>query len=301
MCERAADSPLEAERRRCRGSEGRMQRPDDDHVDQVIDVVRRFLQETLGQTLTHLASPDRNERNATATDAILQGTTGCLIAVEHTSLDSYRGHRRDNARFREVLGQLEEDLRDRLPDHVDVCIPPHAIQPGQDWSLLTRAIRQWLLAQMHSLPYDAWQQVAIPSVSFPVGIRRERCAGPGSLFAMRWAPPNDVLERIQLFIDRIEDKVAVLARYPDDGHRCVLAIESNDFVLVNRTVLWEEFRVAAKNCDLRTVDDVLLVQTSTVPWCVTPLQLDGAITESPRPFWPTAPGYPLAGTQWEQR
>lgn len=275
-----------------------MRRKDDPHVSEIIDHVRLFFAQRHGHHIGRTGSPDQEERSRRACDAVLEGG-GIQFAVEHTSLDSFRNQREDDARFRAVLGQLETDLRDQLPDHLDLCIHTHAIPSGQDWKGFTATIRAWLPAHLAALPYDRWVPAEIPAIPFSVHVRREQSPGPGSLFTMRWSVPDHQTQRIEVIVERLMDKAEVLLRYKDQGCRTVLVLESNDYVLVSREIVYEDFQTVSRSYRPTAIDNVLLVQTGTRPWCVTPLWYDGATVDDVQPCWPTAPGHPLAGTQWE--
>lgn len=271
---------------------GRVKRSDDDHVDRVIDVVRIHLQQRKGEGITRTKSPDREMRTAKACDAILEGG-GIRYAVEHTSLDSYLRQRLDSARFREVLGTLERRLKERLSDHIDVDVPVHAVPARIDWQELSRLIESWIVTNLNRLPYDQRVEVQISGVPFALGVRRERAAGPGSLFGMRVAPADLREQRVQVLIERIQAKSAVLSGYKRQAFRTVLIIESDDVALTNREEICEDFQEAVKAQQPADIDDAFLVETDTQPWCLTPLKIGEEIMLAAQPSWPTAPGYPL--------
>jgi hypothetical protein len=275
-----------------------MVRRDDTHVAEVIDHVRLFLSQRLGREVEQTGSPDREDRNTRACDAILRDET-TTFAVEHTAVDSFRGQREDDARFRQVLEQLESRLKDQLPHHIDLCIPTHAIVPGRNWGHLADAIHSWLLDHNAEAHDDRWDAATIPGVPFAVHIRWALSAGPGSLFVMRWTVPDHQTQRVEVIVARLMDKAEVLEQYQVQGCRSVLVLESNDTVLVNRYTLHADFKAATETYRPSAIDDVLLIQTGTRPWCITPLWRDGGTVENVQPYWPTVPGYPLAGTQWE--
>ena len=269
-----------------------MKRSDDEHVDRVIEVVRIHLEQRNGEGITRTKSPDREVRTAKACDAILEGGR-VRYAVEHTSLDSYLRQRLDTARFREVLASLERRLKGRLPDHVDVDIPVHAVPAGVDWQELSRQIEGWILANLTALPYDRRVEVQVSKIPFALGVRRERAAGPGSLFGIRVAPADLREQRVQVLIERIEAKSSVLSQYKQQGFRTVLIIESDDVALTDRGDICEDFQEAVKTQHPTDIDDAFLVETDTQPWCLTPLKIGEEIMLAAEPSWPTAPGYPL--------
>jgi hypothetical protein len=109
---------------------------------------------------------------------------------------------------------------------------------------------------------------------------------------MRVAPADLREQRVQVLMDRIRAKSDVLSRYKAQGFRTLLIIESDDIALTSRGAVCEDFQDAVKIRYPADVDDVLLVETDTQPWCVTPLKVGGKIMPSAQPSWPTAPGYP---------
>lgn len=270
----------------------KVKRADDEHVDKVIEVVRIHLEQCKSERIARTKSPDRVIRTTKACDAILEGG-GIRYAVEHTSLDSYLRQRLDTARFREVLVSLEQRLKGKLPDHVDVDIPVHAVPAGIDWQELSRLLESWIVTNLNGLPHDQRVEVQIPGVPFALGVRRERAAGPGSLFGMRVVPGDLREQRVQVLIERIEAKSAVLSKYSQHGFRTVLIIESDDAALTNREEICEDFQVAVKVQQSTDIDEVFLVETDTQPWCLTPLKIGEEIMLAAQPSWPTAPGYPL--------
>ena len=269
----------------------RMNRSDDAHVDEVIALLRMYLEQREGQNIIRTSSPDREVRTTKACDAILEGG-GISYAVEHTSLDSYLRQRLDTARFRRVLASLEQRLREKLPDHVEVDVPVHAIPAGIDWQVLSRLIESWIVTNLDRLPYDQRVEVQIPGVPFALGVRRERAAGPGSLFGMRVAPADLRDQRSQVLAERIHAKSEVLSHYKVQDYRAVLIIETDDIALSDRSTICEDFQKAVKIQEPSAIDDVFLIETDTKPWCVTPLKVGKVLMVTANPSWPSAPGYP---------
>ena len=268
-----------------------MKRSDDLHVDTVIALLRLYLEQREGQEIPRTSSPDREIRAGKACDAILKGG-GVSYAVEHTSLDSYLRQRLDTARFREVLASLEQRLEGKFPDHVDVDVPVHAIPTGIDWQELSRLIESWIVTNLNRLPYDQRVEVQIPDVPFALGVRRERAAGPGSLFGMRVAPADLREQRVYVLAEGIRAKTEVLSQYKAQAFRTVLIIETDDITLSDRSTICEDFQKAVKIQEPAAIDDILLIETDTQPWCVTPLKVGNEVMITTNPSWPSAPGYP---------
>lgn len=250
-----------------------------------------YLEQRAGQKVLRTSSPDREMRTSKACDAILEGG-GVRYAVEHTSLDSYLRQRLDTARFREVLASLEQRLKGTLPDHVDVDVPVHAVPTGIDWRELSRLIESWIVTNLNRLPYDQRVEVQIPDVPFTLGVRRERAAGPGSLFGMRVAPTDLREQRVQVLAERIRAKTEVLSQYKTQAFRAVLIIETDDIALSDRCTICEDFQKAVKIQDPAAIDDIFLIVTDAQPWCVTPLKVGNELMTTPNPSWPSAPSYP---------
>ncbi len=236
-------------------------------------------------------SPDKEVRTTKACDAIFESDT-LRVAVEHTTLDSYRNQRFDTAQFQVVLGSLEERLEGKLPDDVDVDIRVHAVPLGYSWEEGSRTIESWILSNITLLPYERRIEVQIPGVPFPIGMRRERTVSPGRMFAMRMAPADLRQQRVEVLVERMKAKSDVLSRYKGQGFRTLLIVESDDIALTSRGGICEDFQEAVKAFYPDDIDDILLVETDTQPWCVTPLKAGAEIMTTAQPSWPTAPGYP---------
>jgi len=160
-----------------------MKRADDDHVEEVIDCVRLHLQQRDGVQLRKTASPDREERNEKACDALLEGH-GRRYAVEHTTLDSYEGQRGDTARFDAAFGPLDERFRDQLPYDLEIAVPVHSLI-GRNWGEIRAAVERYIVGASASvLPYDHPEYVAVDGVPVKLLVCRRQSAR-GTLFLAR--------------------------------------------------------------------------------------------------------------------
>jgi hypothetical protein len=72
--------------------------------------------------------PDESERNDVAIDAIAGP-----LAIEHTSIDTIDGQRRDDARFMDMVADLESELGPTMTSRLMVVFPYGGIRTGQDW------------------------------------------------------------------------------------------------------------------------------------------------------------------------
>jgi hypothetical protein len=175
--------------------------------------------------------PDEVERNDAAIDAIAGP-----LAIEHTSIDTVKEQRRDDARFMAVVAELGAELGSAITSCVSLLFPYDGVQVGQDWFAMKASLRAWIVGEAPNLP-DGIHAANIPGVPFSVRVEK---AGPATgrqpgLFFMRMAPPEpDLTSRLRALIER---KTAKLAPHRAQGQTTSLIVESDDIALMNRSKL----------------------------------------------------------------
>jgi hypothetical protein len=175
--------------------------------------------------------PDESERNESAIDAVAGP-----LAIEHTSIDTIDGQRRDSARLMDIVSELESELGPTMGFRLSVVFPYDGIRTGQDWGAMKRSLKDWLLGEAPS-PVDGWSPVNVLGLPFAVDVEK---AGPGSgrqpgLFFARSVPPeSDLIARLRRLIER---KAAKLRSHRAFGKTTVLVVESDDIALMNRSKL----------------------------------------------------------------
>lgn len=213
--------------------------------------------------------PDKAERTQRACDAYAVDTGGAKpLAIEHTRVESFHQQLQDSARFTKVCGALETELNAQFAGRVTLVIPTFGIQPKQDWNGIKGKLREWLEANVPTLP-DGYKEYRIPGVPFAVGIWKK--AGGGGRFSVaRSAPPSrdDNEELSQIVANALKDKNEQLERYISSGAVTILLLETDDIALMNHVLLYKAFFKASKGISARNISQVWMVETiESEDWC----------------------------------
>jgi hypothetical protein len=264
----------------------------------VIEVLRRHVCQISAEDVRHESYPEEigvpnSERPC---DATWQGRHE-RYAVEHTSIDSFHGQRHDDDRFRKLMGKLEKEWSDHPDDWLEIVIDVAAIPNRVNWSDLVHQIKGWLIQNVPSLPCDCLSPVRIPGVPFEISISRQRLPRQGRVCVLRRSSADLSEQRAAIIRGALDKKIGVLRQYKKKGHSTVLLIESSDFVLSSRDTIFKALREAYRTkTDSTVFDQIYIAMTGTSPWCIVPFKVGKEIKKEPRPYWPTAPGYPFGAS-----
>lgn len=266
-----------------------------DREKKVIEVLRLHMCKSTGEPIQHDSYPEeltipQGERPC---DATWRGPR-LTYAIEHTTIDSFSGQRHDDDRFRRLMGRLEKEWSDHPDDWLEIVIDVAAIPSGVNWTTLSSRIRSWLKANVPTLPCNSENLVEIPGIPFKLSILRERLPGHGRVLVARHRPTDISTQRIAVIRESLDKKVGVLQQYKNRGYSTVLLLESSDYVLSSRDIMFEALGTAYRpEPDASIFDDIYIATTGTSPWCIVPFKVGPRILSEPEPSWPTAPGYPL--------
>jgi hypothetical protein len=161
-------------------------------------------------------------------------------AIQHTSVDTLPDGRLADARFKQVVGALEEELAGNLGFPLAISWNWAAVQKGQQWPAICAALRGWILKEARNLA-DGYHHVTnLPGVPFALDAWK---AGPIKFDGVRFAryDPKDATFTVRLH-DQLagrHDKLTVLGRHQADGKITVLLLESADVALMNSVMMVE--------------------------------------------------------------
>jgi len=215
-------------------------------------VVSRFVEDELGLAVD--SWPDEEIRQSSAIDAIAG-----KYAIEHTSIDSLPNQRRDSAWFIKVVKQLEDEFCCTLPFRLNLKLPYEGIQPGQDWSGITCALRNWVLNQSPSLPVGHHEIKNVPGVPFEFYAMKKSSNRIG-LFFGRFLPNDETFpDRLREQLDR---KIKKLSPYKGQNKTTILLVESDDIALMDEGTMWDGLRSAYPEGLPQGVDQIWFADTS---------------------------------------
>jgi len=232
-----------------------------DHQKAVIQAVLDRYNDGVGTAYVITRWPDEEERNNRACDAFAEMKGSPAIAIEHTLIQSYDRQKQRDAEFMQAIGELEQELRNAFPYRIRLGVRMFAVEKGQRWDALKRAIRSWLTT---NVPVPGRTDVTIPGVPFPVSIIREE-DGPTGFTVFRWYDESlDISEGLRATIAAaLENKNNQLGAYRTAGNRTILVLESEDVALANRVLVYRAFLATEKAADMSNIDQVWLASTIT--------------------------------------
>lgn len=174
--------------------------------------------------------PDEENRATPDIDAIAGE-----VAIEHTSVTSWKDQRRDAARFLQVLGVLEREEGHGLGFMLRVIVPYEVVAPGTDWAAVRESMRRWIRTEAAALPADFHGRVRVEGVPFEfVAWRDPDATGPGLVF---WRSLPTVPTIDDFVKEQLDQKISKLVPYRAEGYRTVLLIESNDIHMSTGTLV----------------------------------------------------------------
>jgi hypothetical protein len=181
------------------------------------------------------------------------------FAIEHTSIDTLPDQRQLSAYLMQMIGDLETAVVTR--QHLLVYIHYDAIQRGQDWPAIRRALKQWLETEGQRLGEEL-TRVHIPGVPFPVDVSPKNWPGSPRAYVARYTPEDKSLpERI---LDLCDRKAAKLSRW-SPSKTTVLLLETDDIALMNEIEFTKAVLAAYPRGRPVGVDQVWYVSTAAQP------------------------------------
>ncbi len=246
----------------------------DTHAKSVIKKTLEFLSRTINLSCEITEFPDEIKRNSPACDALaIMGTKN--VAVEHTSIDSIPLQRRDDARFKKLLGPLEDELAGKLPvpGYYRLVIEMNAIPTGINWDNVRQRIWEWCQKVAPTL------EIGGPFTTPRHFIRETPRGAPFEVTLYRWpkrdgqfkvtrfAPEDLENQRTEVIYRALASRGTKVARYRNGEFRTILILESEDIALANDSDIGQAFVNAIKKCGSTPLpDEVYLVQTEVKPY-----------------------------------
>jgi len=176
------------------GNTSEPQETKEQREDRVIGALCSVMEKVEGHRVRVISNPDRANRGRPGCDAILsRGNRQC--AVEHEIVESFRGQKEDDARFREVILPVESALASAFPeDDVSVVVPVGAIPSKTQWTAISRGLADGLIRELPGLPYNTPRNLALDGVPFRTIAVRRRPFGTPSATIFRLAPPVELID-----------------------------------------------------------------------------------------------------------
>lgn len=223
-----------------------------------IDVIRAFVNQLAEDgeypDLRVEQRPDQINRETPDIDAIAGP-----FAIEHTSIDTVKDQRRDSARFKCVVGDIEQELEGKLPFRLYVWFKYDAVSKGQDWAAICIALKKWVINESPYLPDGKSVAADIPGIPFQLEILKSSDRPGGVYFARTEPKDSNLAERVREILER---KATKLAKYQAPATITVLLVESDDIAIMSEPKMLEAICEAFPDGPPQGVDQVWFADTT---------------------------------------
>ncbi len=251
-----------------------MRRGPDSHQNKVIRKTLEYISKTRNVVCEIIEYPDEKERKLAACDVIAI-IDRKKVAIEHTSIDSIPFQRRDNRRFLDLLGPLEEELTGKLPKqgNYHLIVNMDEIPVGVKWDSIRSRISEWCQDVASSLVMGSastaprhFIREKLTGVPFEVTLYRWRFRD-GEFRIGRFLPSDLENKRTKVIIESLISRGTKVSKYKDQGFRSLLILESRDLILANAPDISRAF-IKAISCTRvdKLPDEVYLVESEMLPY-----------------------------------
>ncbi len=220
------------------------------------DVIDAFVEHLRGNGYPDLhieMRPDQTNRNSADIDAIAGP-----FAIEHTSIDTLPKQRRDSDWFMQAAGGIGKEISMKVSFRLRVTLDYDAVTRGQDWAAIRHALKKFIANEAPLLADGRYVLDGIPWVPFRLYVTKASDRPPG-VFIGRVEPSGDTLPIcVKKQFDR---KAKKLEKYSPEKTTLLLA-ESDDFVLMNESMMLDTIRKAYPAVPPPGVDQIWYADTS---------------------------------------
>jgi len=233
-----------------------------------IDFFLNFISNNFHLNTEVIEEPDKRIRDSKACDVIAT-IGGRNVAIEHTSIDSYKNQREENALFYKLFIPVKEQLEKKLrvPGKFQLNTEPTINLKGFDYDKVRPEIIEWCLKNAEKL------EVGSPDTAPNHFISGKLPGVPFEIKLYRWPGKNGVQLSSSSFDEikyelqgvlesALETRGRKIAKYSESGYRTVLLLESNEIQLLNDYIIREAFfELVKKLGDIELPDEIYLIMS----------------------------------------
>ncbi len=199
--------------------------------------------------------PDEENRKSSDIDVIAG-----KFAIEHTSIDTLPHQRRDSAHYSKVIDGIKDEFMEKITYRLNFVFPYEAVKCGQNWCKINYSLKKWI--RDYSAILSDGTHLICNALGIPFEFKVSKASGrkPGVYFA-RFVPlDNSLPERIRKQLRR---KAQKLLPYKTEGYVTILLVESNDFALMNLSIMLNAIRSGFIHCLPEGINQIWYAETDT--------------------------------------
>lgn len=226
-------------------------------LDKTERLIAAFAKQKLGLEIDRW--PDKVERNKKEIDAVCGN-----YAIEHTSIDTFPQQREQDDHFRQFIDGLAECCPSDMGGILQIGIIEGGIRRRKSKELqsIRTALKTWIADHSKSFPLtgNTWRRIDVPVEGYePFAINVSKFnIGKDGIFFGRHTPSDYKLE------ERLKDLISRKARKLDlylEFTR-ILILESNDFSLMNPSIMAEALKKTLESKLPQGVDELWFADNS---------------------------------------
>lgn len=204
--------------------------------------IKVFVKEYSKLKKTHFQITDWPDQNKPGDIDAIAKDRNEVLAIEHTSIDSYKKQREDDAVFNKVFGRIGNELRNSFKGRTTFIVPVKAIRRKKDQERVYKILKIWLGNNVPGLAYGK-HSISISELDFEITIWKEE--SDRNFFCVARSDPEDKNFN-QSFKDLVEKKSQKLIPYQDENTTRILLVENEDIALMSPAKMREAWKNAVR-------------------------------------------------------
>lgn len=231
--------------------------------DAVCDFVRQILEARTGEKIAVTERPEQTHRNEKVVEELWESRSR-RYAVEHTRVESFDGQIGNEAKLRQLLLPVAEQLKGRLAGTYVLSAQLSETQAARIKFADAHAEIVRLVLQLAPTLGDR-ESIVLPSNKLPFRVQLYRRNDRGSHLGVHTVIEGDgEALRLERMKRALAEKCPKLAEWSADGRVSVLVLEANDLQLSNSWAAYGAFMAAISERNDQP-DIVVFVETDGAP------------------------------------
>jgi len=176
-------------------------------------------------------SPDELNRQTPDVDFLLVsiGDPNDIIAVEHTTVESFEGQIGYVSRSYDIVGSINACCRNRIPAdrYYFLAIPPALVDSlvGKNRMRFVSDLSSWVAETAQKMGIDSYSQTDHEGHVITLTCGGSNAQLNGNVWRMPQQPQNEEILQTQRFNRAIRDKLPKLSKYKAQGFKTALLLE----------------------------------------------------------------------------
>jgi hypothetical protein len=197
--------------------------------------------------------PDKKQNRTTPEVDAVAMLNEHLFAIEHTTIDSYKDQRKNDANFRKIVGVIEEEFKD-LSFRLELQFANWTYRE-KNYGVIQAKIKEWITQNAEALPLNVRTEVSLSNTNASFFVIKRSCFQNGVVFG-RIEPSNKPAN-----FGHLQAKLKKLRNWKQNkSATTVLLVETQDSALIEPVIAAENL-TAHFNSELSELPDrVIFIQ-----------------------------------------